>query len=268
MFTGIVAAIGEIERVEPLGEQAGVRLYLAPGKLDLSDVAQGDSIAIQGACMTVVSLQDGGFAVDVSQESLRRTVGLGAAGPVNLEKAMRLSDRIGGHLVSGHVDGMGVVRRFEPVGESHLLEILAPAELARYLVYKGSITVNGVSLTVNRVEDLPVAEVLEPAWGIAAQAVLAGQEPRLTQSPGAVRSPRAEQALPAGQACECCAFQANLIPHTVAVTTLKQLVPGALVNLEIDQVARYLSRMHEVDARQHTGSLAAWAGRGIEDDKA
>ncbi len=228
MFTGIVAAVGEIRRVESLGEQAGVRLYLAPGALDLRDVAIGDSIAIQGACMTVVSLQDGGFAVDVSQESLRRTTGLAAPGPVNLEKAMRLSDRIGGHLVSGHVDGQGVVRRFEPVGESHLLEILAPAELARYLVYKGSVTVDGVSLTVNRVEDLPSQEALDPAWGAQAQAVLAG----------------------AGQARECCAFQINLIPHTVAVTTLKRLVPGALVNLEIDQVARYLSRMHEVDARQ------------------
>ena len=146
MFTGIVAAIGSIRQVSPLGED-GVRLDVAAGELDMSDVAIGDSIAIQGACMTVVEKTADGFAVDVSAESLRRTTGLAGTGPVNLEKAMRLSDRVGGHLVSGHVDGLGVVRRFEPVGESLLLEILAPQALAGFLVYKGSITVDGVSLT-------------------------------------------------------------------------------------------------------------------------
>ena len=128
MFTGIVAAIGSIRQVSPLGED-GVRLDVAAGELDMSDVAIGDSIAIQGACMTVVEKTADSFAVDVSAESLRRTTGLAGTGPVNLEKAMRLSDRVGGHLVSGHVDGLGVVRRFEPVGESHLLEILAPQAL-------------------------------------------------------------------------------------------------------------------------------------------
>lgn len=247
MFTGIVAAVGQISRVEPLGDEAGVRLHLDAGGLDLGDVALGDSIAISGACMTVVSLSAQGFVVDVSAESLRRTHGLDQTGPVNLEKAMRLSDRVGGHLVSGHVDGMGVVRRFEPVGESHLLEILAPAALARYLVYKGSVTVDGVSLTVNQVEDLPVDEVLQAAWDDQARKVL----------------------VPQGQdGAECCAFQINLIPHTVAVTTLGRLVPGALVNLEIDQVARYLSRMQEVDARQSALASADSAVHANKDDKA
>ena len=148
MFTGIVAAVGAIRQVEPLAGGSGVRLDVEAGQLGMEDVALGDSIAIQGACMTVVGKTADGFTVDVSAESLRRTVGLSAPGPVNLEKAMRLSDRVGGHLVSGHVDGQGVVRRFEPVGESHLLEILAPAAMAGFLVYKGSITVDGVSLTV------------------------------------------------------------------------------------------------------------------------
>ncbi len=155
MFTGIVAAIGQIDRVESLGDSAdaGVRLHVQAGALGLQDVALGDSIAIQGACMTVTSLVGDTFTVEVSRESLNRTVGLGQPGPVNLEKALALGDRLGGHLVTGHVDGLGEVLVFEPVGESWRLEIAAPAELARYLAYKGSITVDGVSLTVNRVED-------------------------------------------------------------------------------------------------------------------
>ena len=153
MFTGIVAAVGRIERVEPLGQEAGVRLTVDAGGLDLSDVAPGDSIAIQGACMTAVGIDQGRFVVEVSRESLSRTRGLDRVGEVNLEKAMRLDDRIGGHLVSGHVDGLGDVVSFEPVGESWRLVLRAPAGLAKFLAYKGSITVNGVSLTVNRVED-------------------------------------------------------------------------------------------------------------------
>ncbi len=155
MFTGIVAARGQIETIEPLGtdKQAGLRLIIAAGGLDLSDVAIGDSIAIQGACMTVVALTQDHFTVEVSVESLTHTVGLDALGPVNLEKALRLSDRLGGHLVSGHVDGLGEVVTFEAVGESWRLEILAPAAIGRYLAYKGSVVVDGVSLTVNEVHD-------------------------------------------------------------------------------------------------------------------
>lgn len=199
MFTGIIAAVGAITSVAPLGNQpdAGLRLQIDAGGLPLGDVAIGDSIAINGACMTVVEKTEDSFAVDVSRESLNRTVGLDAPGEVNLEKALTLAERLGGHLVSGHVDGLGMVRRFEPVGESHELVIEAPRELARYLAYKGSIVVNGVSLTVNRVSDT-------------------------------------------GNGCE---FSINLIPHTVAATTLKHLKAGARVNLEIDLVARYVERM-------------------------
>ncbi|KWF29462.1 riboflavin synthase [Burkholderia pseudomultivorans] len=156
MFTGIVAAVGRIESITPLGAspEAGVRLSVQAGGLDLADVALGDSIAIQGACMTVIEKTDAAFDVEVSRESLNRTVGLAEPGDVNLEKALRAHDRLGGHIVSGHVDGLGTVSRFAPVGESHELRIVAPRELGRYLAYKGSITVNGVSLTVNSVEDL------------------------------------------------------------------------------------------------------------------
>lgn len=154
MFTGIVAAVGRIENVSPLGgADAGVRLRVAAGGLDLSDVALGDSIAIQGACMTVIARESDSFDVEVSRESLDKTVGLDAPGRVNLEKALRLADRLGGHLVSGHVDGLGEVVHFAPVGESHELRVRAPRELGRYLAYKGSVVVNGVSLTVNRVSD-------------------------------------------------------------------------------------------------------------------
>ncbi len=156
MFTGLVAAVGRIVDVKPLpgGQEAGVRLKIDAGGLDLGNVGLGDSIAIQGACMTVISLPASGqFEVDVSQESLRRTVGLNRAGEVNLEKSLCVGDQIGGHLVSGHVDGLGEVVSFDAVGESRELVIRIPKALARYLAYKGSVTVNGISLTVNRVRD-------------------------------------------------------------------------------------------------------------------
>ena len=204
MFTGIVAALGRIEKIESFGDaDAGVHLQIDAGGLDLSDVRRGDSIAIQGACMTVVSKTETSFAVDVSRESLRLTMGLDSIGEVNLEKALRVGDQLGGHIVSGHVDGLGEVIKFEPVNESWELVIQAPASLAPFLAYKGSITVNGVSLTVNRVDDI--------ADG--------------TQ------------------------FSINLIPHTVAVTTLKDLKIAQRVNLEIDTIARYVQRMLSVQAK-------------------
>ena len=155
MFTGIVAAVGRITTLTPLGtdSNAGVRLTVDAGGLPLADVAIGDSIALNGACMTVTQKTADSFTVDVSRESLNCTVGLDAPGEVNLEKALTLAERLGGHLVSGHVDGLGSVQRFEPVGESWELVILAPLSLARYLAYKGSVVVNGVSLTVNSVAD-------------------------------------------------------------------------------------------------------------------
>jgi riboflavin synthase len=156
MFTGIVAAIGKITSITPLGSQAdaGVRLTVDAGGLSMEDVALGDSIALNGACMTVVEKSKFTFTIDVSRESLNCTVGLDGLNEVNLEKALTLNERLGGHLVSGHVDGLGVVRKFDAVGESRELVIEAPRELAKYLAYKGSIVVNGVSLTVNRVTDL------------------------------------------------------------------------------------------------------------------
>jgi riboflavin synthase len=199
MFTGIVAAVGNIKSVTPL--EAGVRLDIDAGGLPMGDVALGDSIAINGACMTVVAKTDSAFSVDVSRESLDKTVGLAAPGEVNLEKALTLAERIGGHLVTGHVDGLGKVHSFEPAGESYKLVIDAPVELGKFLAYKGSVVVNGCSLTVNDVEDLTV------------------------------------------DGARVCRFWINLIPHTLAVTTLRHLRAGAQVNLEIDLIARYVERM-------------------------
>ena len=150
MFSGIIAAVGRITQITP--REAGVRLTVAAGALDLGDVALGDSIACNGVCLTVVAKEENCFFVDVSPESLSCTVGLDAPGGLNLEKALRVSDRLGGHLVSGHVDGVGEVLRFDPVGDNRLLEIRAPQALAKYIAKKGSVTVNGVSLTTNNVQ--------------------------------------------------------------------------------------------------------------------
>jgi riboflavin synthase len=152
MFTGIIAAVGEVARLEPRG--GDVRLAVRTGKLDLVDVALGDSIAVNGVCLTAVELPGDGFVADVSRETLSLT-SLGALVPgsrVNLEKALRLADRLGGHLVSGHVDGLGTVRERHDDARSVRFEIEAPAELARYIAHKGSITVDGTSLTVNAVK--------------------------------------------------------------------------------------------------------------------
>ena len=160
MFTGIIQSIGRIHEYEARGGDA--RMVITGGGLDFSDVTPGDSIAVNGVCLTAVALTPGSFSVDVSAETLRCTEGFKPGAEVNLEKALRLADRLGGHLVSGHVDGVGTVHRFVPVGESQLLEIDAPRELARYLIGKGSITVNGVSLTVNQVEGARFALNLIP----------------------------------------------------------------------------------------------------------
>ena len=157
MFTGIITGVGRIAAVQGLGasREHGKRITVEAPAGYLEDVGLGDSIALDGACMTVTALDASRatFAVDVSAESLDKTSGLDQPGPVNLEKALRAHDRLGGHIVSGHVDGIGAVTRFAPVGESHELRILAPASLGKYLAYKGSVAVNGVSLTVNTVQD-------------------------------------------------------------------------------------------------------------------
>jgi len=159
MFTGIITGVGRIAAIHDLGSspQHGKRITVETPKGYLDDVALGDSIALNGACMTVTAFDAaaGRFSFDISAESLDKTTGLDQPGAVNLEKALRAHDRLGGHIVAGHVDGLGTVTRFAPVGESHELRILAPRSLAKYLAYKGSITVNGVSLTVNSVADQP-----------------------------------------------------------------------------------------------------------------
>ncbi|MDO8714648.1 MAG: riboflavin synthase [Polynucleobacter sp.] len=162
MFTGIITAVGQIKSAQAKGDGLQLLVEVPAGYLD--DVALGDSIAIQGACMTATELTGNTFALDISRESLNKTVGLDKVGPVNLEKALRLNDRLGGHLVSGHVDGVGKVAHFATVAQdpygSWLLRIDAPKELAPFLAYKGSIVVNGVSLTVNKTEDIANACVV------------------------------------------------------------------------------------------------------------
>lgn len=191
MFSGIVAATGRIRKAER--RKSGLRLTVDAGTLPLRDVAIGDSIAVNGVCLTVVARARKSFAVDVSSETLRCTVGLAEPGEINLEKGLRMSDRLGGHLVSGHVDGIGKVTHLARAGAHRLLRVRAPRGLANYIARKGSIAVHGVSLTVNAVR---------------------GAE-----------------------------FEVNLVPHTLAVTTLKRLRAGDRVNLEVDPLARYAERL-------------------------
>jgi riboflavin synthase len=157
MFTGIITGIGHISAVHPLGDTAthGKRLTITCPSDYLDDVGLGDSIALNGACMTVTTLNAAQqqFTIDISAESLDKTAGLDQTGQINLEKALRAHDRLGGHIVSGHVDGIGFVSYFAEIGESWQLRVMAPPALAKYLAYKGSITVNGVSLTVNQIQD-------------------------------------------------------------------------------------------------------------------
>lgn len=197
MFTGIIQTVGKIERVTPAGSD--VKLSIAVNALGMDDVQVGDSIAVNGVCLTVVARTASDVEMHVSRETLSCTVGLDAPRSVNLEKALRFSDRLGGHLVSGHVDGVGQVVRFEPVGDCMSLVIRAPQHISRYIAIKGSIAVDGVSLTVNSVEqDI---------------------------------------------------FSINIIPHTLEVTTLKNLGLGSRVNLEVDMVARYVERLAQWNSK-------------------
>ena len=193
MFTGIITAVGTIAALQPRG--GDMRLRIATGKLDLSDVQLGDSIAVSGVCLTAIELPGDGFWADASRETLELTI-LGEIAPGmhdNLEKALTPTTRLGGHLVSGHVDGIGTVSEWRPDGRSWRLRVQAPDALARYIAAKGSICVDGVSLTVNRVD-------------------------------GA-------------------AFELNIVPHTLAETTLANFQVGRRVNLEVDLIARYLERL-------------------------
>jgi riboflavin synthase len=196
VFTGIIETTGVIEKAEVT--PANTHLTILAPRLGMHNVAIGDSISVGGVCLTVVSKGPESFSVDVSNETLSLTTGLSQGAEVNLEKSLRFGDRIGGHLVSGHVDGLGLVTAMDDLGASWRLEIEAPKALARFVARKGSIAVNGVSLTVNKVSDTPE---------------------------GAAR------------------FEINIIPHTHQVTTIRMLRKGARVNLEVDQLARYVERM-------------------------
>ena len=193
MFTGIIQAVGAVARLDARGGDA--RIEIAAGDLPLTDVAIGDSIAVNGVCLTTVACGDHSFAADVSTETLTRTsLGRWRVGSrVNLEKAMAVGGRLGGHLVSGHVDGLATLHARESVGRSVQFRFAAPETLAKYIAAKGSVCLDGVSLTVNAV---------------------AGAE-----------------------------FDVNIVPHTLAVTTLGDWQVGSEVNLEVDLIARYLERL-------------------------
>ena len=201
MFTGIIETTGIIEDANVTAANCQLRIN-AP-RLGLHNVAIGDSVSVSGCCLTVVAKGLDTFSVDVSKETLSITTGLLQGAEVNLEKSLRFGDRIGGHLVSGHIDGVGLVTAMEDLGASWRLEIEAPKNLAKFVARKGSITVNGVSLTVNTVSDA---------------------------SNGSVK------------------FEINIIPHTHQVTTIRLLRKGAKVNLEIDQLARYVERILQLQA--------------------
>ncbi|MBS0319213.1 MAG: riboflavin synthase [Proteobacteria bacterium] len=202
MFTGIVQAVGRVTRSDVVGN--GARIVVDAGALGLDDVALGDSIAVEGCCLTVVARDGNALAFDVSRETLALTAGFAVGAPVNLEKSLRLADRLGGHLVQGHVDGRGRVAAFAPVagddGRNWRLDVDVSRALGRYIAQKGSIAINGVSLTVNGVADADSAT----------------------------------------------RFHVNLIPHTLAATTLAALAPGREVNVEVDLMARYAARLADV----------------------
>ena len=193
MFTGIIQAVGHIDSVTPMGDD--VKLSIQATNLGLDDVIAGDSIAVNGVCLTVTQLSKTHFQAHISKKTLNVTEGLNSKNSVNLEKALRLIDRLGGHLVSGHVDGIGQVLRFEQAGDCWLLAVRAPHQISKYIAKKGSVCVDGVSLTVNT--------ILHDT------------------------------------------FTMNIIPHTLENTTFKHLKVSNLVNLEIDQIARYVERMAE-----------------------
>jgi riboflavin synthase len=196
VFTGIIETTGLIEGADVTA--ANTRLIINAPRLGLHNVAIGDSISVNGCCLTVVAKTAETFSADVSQETLSLTHGLVQGNEVNLEKSLRFGDRLGGHLVSGHIDGVGQVTALEDLGASWRLEIEAPSLLAKFVARKGSIAVNGVSLTVNSVKDLANGNAV---------------------------------------------FEINIIPHTYEFTTIRGLRQGGKVNLEIDQIARYLERM-------------------------
>ncbi len=193
MFTGIIQAVGKIDAITKMGDD--LRLSIRADNFGLEAIRIGDSIAVNGVCLTVTKLTKTHFEVHVSKETLSVTTGLDSKKAVNLEKALRLQDKLGGHLVSGHVDGVGEVTRLEQAGDCWSLTVEAPHAISKYIAKKSSICLDGVSLTVNRI----------------------GQD----------------------------TFSINIIPHTLENTTFKHLSTGSLMNIEVDQIARYVERMAE-----------------------
>jgi riboflavin synthase len=204
VFTGIVQDVGTVQAREACGGDA--RLVIVCNRLDLTAIRAGDSICVSGCCLTATEILDKAFAADVSRETLSLTTlgDLAVGSSVNLEPSLRAGDPLGGHLVSGHVDGVAQIVSISGDARSQRIEITVPQELARYTARKGSVTVDGVSLTINEVEDAT--------------------------------------------------FGVNIIPHTQAVTTLGQLKVGSRVNLEIDQIARYLERLASFGSSMHRSS--------------
>lgn len=247
MFTGIIQAVGNITVVEPQG--ADVRAHIAAGTLDLASAQVGDSIAVNGVCLTATSFADGGFWVDVSGETLARTTfgEIAVGSKVNLEQSLTPTTRLGGHLVSGHVDGIGSVVSCRDQGRSLRFVIQAPPMLARYIAEKGSICVDGVSLTVNRVNDACAAQgcagvghFRHPASGdtYASRHGAGGRMPEVT-------------------------FDLNIVPHTLQETTLGAWVAGSRVNLEVDILARYLERLLLGDGAVRPQSQSSSHSTGI-----
>lgn len=220
MFSGLVQAMGAIVSVQRL--QTGVHIEVQAEGLAPRQIATGDSIAVNGVCLTATNVAGRRFGADVSAETLSKTAGLDVCHAVNLETALAMGEKLGGHLVAGHVDGVGTVLRCTPVGESVELVVLAPVALARFLAPKGSVTVDGVSLTINRVRDVAAA--------------VAVPQPRDASAPTPANL---------GPGCE---ISINLVPHTLAATTLRELAAASRVNLEVDLIARYVARMLDVAA--------------------
>ena len=205
MFTGIIESVGTLTQLTKQNE--GYRVEIATGKLDLSDVKLGDSIASNGICLTVVSIGGQSFCADVSGETVSLTgfAHYSVGQVINLEKAVTPTTRLGGHMVSGHVDGRGTIERIEQQGNSWDYWVSSPPELMRYIALKGSITIDGISLTVNGLEDT--------------------------------------------------SFRLTIVPHTSEETTISQFAIGAKVNIEVDQIARYLERLMSVKSHENNSSV-------------
>ena len=243
MFTGIVEELGQVVALEDLEGSARLAIH---GPLVTSDASRGDSIAVSGVCLTVTGLPgDGTFTADVMGETLQRS-GLGALRPgsqVNLERPMRLDGRLGGHLVQGHADGTGTILARRPAGRWEVVRISVPPALARFVVEKGSVAVDGVSLTISALSgQAPALSGQAPALSGQAPPDAAAELP----VPGEPAGREAPPGQPAGQASW---IEVSLIPETLERTTLGGKQPGEVVNLEVDMIGKYVERLLVAGAR-------------------